>query len=239
MDNTPVVQTANTLIEKTPSSSLNYLKFIIGGLTTFVVFISGGLFLGKVIYSPKNKSSQTEITTSFTPVISPSTLPTESTVPTLSPTIMLISDPTINWQTYTYGKISFKYPQSFQKKPQAIGISKSLDTFTSEDSIYKLSFVSSANFSEQTGKPIYPSLEDIIKANSGHEVQRIMLDNHPAIKVLPYTISIGTANETVNSSVYTMGIEIISIEIKSTDQAKVKAGNEIFDQILSTFKFLN
>jgi len=149
-----------------------------------------------------------------------------------------ITDPTEKWKTYTNGSTSFKYPQLLKKDPSAAGFSSLLQSFTSEDGVYRLIFLSFANFNEQTGKPYWSSLGDLIMQNSDHEVQYTMLDNQQAIKILPYTSNIGTLNEMVSSSIRTL-TKTLSIEIKSTDQAKVRIGSQIFDQILSSFKFID
>lgn len=210
------------------SHFMKWLKILI-----FIILLSsGGTYLAFRFQKNNNKQTAT---------LSPASIQTTPSPIPISPTV----DPTVNWQTYTSGdgQFSFKYPQSlfYKKEPQTIGFSSSVDIFKSADGIYTLNFGSSANFSEQTGKPIYSSLDDIIQKYSGHAAQRITLDNQPALKILPYTTNIRTPNETVTSAVIslTKGITSISIEIKTTDQAKVRIGNDIFNQILSTFKFLD
>lgn len=253
MDNQPVVQINNPINNPTqpipPPPTKNYLLIIIAAIILLIFFATGGLFLGKVIYSPKKSSVPIEIVAS-SPTASPSPLLTETIGPTLSPTIVLIPNPTADWKSYTHPEdISFKYPSLFKEQyanPLRTGLG-TFNQFLNEDGIYTLTFSSVPNFQDFAGgKPKYSNLEDISKENSEHTAQQFNIDSHPAIKILPYTTNLGSTSETVTSAVYFFTtnannvnfVDSLTIEIKTSDQAKVRIGNEIFDQILTTLKFV-
>ena len=114
-----------------PPPPRNYLKFIIGGVIILVVFLSGGLFLGKTFYSRKSLTSENITSpTSFPttiPLVIPSSAPTQAATISINPTSDLYTESsrsaTDDWKVYNLNGIglSFKYPVNWNKGTEAEG----------------------------------------------------------------------------------------------------------------------
>lgn len=121
MDNTPVTQTTTIPIEPIPppSSSRNYLKFIIGGLIILGVVIFGGYFLVKSSSKPAEKACTMEAKICPDGSSVGRTGPNCEFTPCPEITNTQLS-PTPAWETYSNDKYNFSlsYPPTMKLGPK-------------------------------------------------------------------------------------------------------------------------
>lgn len=240
MDNSPVVQTTNNPIEPVPlQSSKNYLKFIIGGIVIFVAFISGGLFLEKYLYIPKPPV-----------IVQPAVTATQVIIPSLIPSI----DPTANWKTYNnnISKYSINIPPNWivnDKKGSFLGIPGEIVigsqsemnkgiwgttiAITEMSSSDRYGLDTQQQFDEWLTKKI--SLES---NESMYKIGNVKIDGMNAIQIVerstkrdmhPFYLIVTWVRKS-GTNYY--------IELMGNDSDKVTKFTNNYDQILSTFKFL-
>jgi len=158
----------------------------------------------------------------------------------------LTTRPPTDWMVYSNTHVSFEYPSSWVKKnPQPIG-SGLVQEIQSPDRTYTLTFTSRANYNNATGEP-FSSLGEFVGDYPEGKTEKTTLDQREAIRILPYTSPayIGTDKESDHSAVYVFSkdqqtIYILEITIQAKqDMAKVRVGHRTFNQVLSTFKFLD
>ncbi len=152
-----------------------------------------------------------------------------------------ISDQLANWTSYDiitepllgYVDYTVKVPPSWKRIEHS---SNFQDTETFQDTYgqYKLVIHQDKNYNSRTGKP-YATLREV--TSFPHDVTTLIVDGQPAARVLPraglesiYKVLFFSKD---NKSVF-------SIELETPeDGSKVKEGEDLFNQILSTFKFLD
>ncbi len=216
--NVPVEQ-APTPPPFTPHNSLNWLKLLIIGVVVLLVtsiFGIGGYLLG----SNKNTPSQL--------VQKPTPLPTKASVKAGDP-VSNAASATANWKTYTTSEFTFKYPA---------------DKYTVEERDKGYFAI----------KPI-----DVLSGFAGIMIDNRMLGGsydkvvsdlklnlvNPKVEALANGVKIsGTFGPPKQPGMSLEGTEIIDAYLKN-NSSYVKMGTidkssfAIFDQILSTFKFIN
>jgi len=203
---------------------INYL--IIGGVisTCLVIFGFGGYYLGRQS-SNKNFVSESKLT------------------PAPSPAPSQISDKTADWTSYdittepSLGYIDYtvKIPSSWKRIEHS---SNFQDTETFQDAykqpIYKLVIHQEKNFNSQTGK-VYATLREL--TDFTYDVPEMTVGGQQAAKVLPRAGSESIYKVLFFSKDAKL---VFSIELETPrDGSKFKEGEELFNQILSTFKFVN
>lgn len=203
---------------------INYL--VIGGviLTCLVIFGFGGYYLGKQS-SSKNLISESNLT------------------PTLSPTPSQTSDKTADWTSYEittepslgYVDYAVKIPSSWKRIEHS---SNFQDTETFQDVFgqftYKLVIHQEKNYNSQTGKA-----NTTLKELTGfpYNVPEMIVDGQQAARVLPRAGSESIYKVLFFSKDAKL---VFSIELETPqDGSKLEEGGELFNQILSTFKFVN
>ena len=200
-----------------PPPKINPL-YIIGGLFIMALILTGGIFIGKNLNTSQNIPAQ-EITPipTVTPMVIPSVIPSETPAPT--PTVTPIPDSTANWKTYTskeYG-FSFKYPPTTNYTyPGGIRESQ-IDNHTQVD-LY--------TFDDDLVLPVITVKQDQCRSDS-----ILVEDGQQLLKLM-----IGIKNLIVK----TKNGHCLSIFRDIYEPLDMlKRSNDILDQILSTFKFLN
>lgn len=140
---------------------------------------------------------------------------------------------TANWKTYTGSSFSFKYPSTLTKESQMPQGSGYTQYFKSSDGTYILTIIVKGNYNQLTGKP-FSDIGSYIDIKTGVNLK---VDGQEAISVCPRA---GCEN---TNDVYFFSKdskEIISIILETPKDASSldDSRTKIFNQILSTFKFL-
>lgn len=204
------VETPETVEEKKEKRWLKPLLFLILGIVLAVGLVFTGYKFGQ-------KQVQ----------IGPQ--PTPGLVATPTP------DPTANWKTCSDKDISFKYPSSWNQDPPQILGSRSIVEMRDPNKSYTFNFTKQANYNNATGKP-FASIYEYL--NMGYNVKTITIDGQVGIQPLPRA-----GSENVNAVYFfsqdSKFINILELSATTRDETDIKKGQEIFNQILSTFKFLD
>jgi len=199
---------------------------MIGGivLASFIVFGFGGYFLGK--QSP-NKNSVSESNLTQVPSPAPSEA-SEKTADWISYDIT--TEPSLGYMDYL-----IKVPSPWKRIEHS---SNFQDTETFQDAYgeftYQLVIHQQKNYNEQTSKP-YTTFKEL--TGFPYDVTTLIVDGQQAARVLPRA-----GSESIYKVLFFSKDSklVISIELGTPrDGSKVKEGEELFNQILSTFKFVN
>lgn len=171
----------------------------------------GGLFLGKSLNGPQ-KSTQPAAYS----------LPTQ--IPTPTP------DPTANWKTYsnTLAKFEIKYPAEWKEKTSP---TSGLPVFYSVDEKEVLFY----NFGPKGGMSMGDTIDNFCKGRHMKEIRRLFLDNFPAVYCQDPTLEPNRIFNQVLVQKDDFQIEINGDFVKEDSENSLK----IYNQILSTFKFLD
>jgi len=150
-------------------------------------------------------------------------------------------DPTADWKIFTStpGNLSFKYPSSFISKPEVTNGIAIIQDFTDKSGKYTLSFSITNNYNQTTEKP-YANIDEYI--NLPYQVKIIKIAELDGRQPLPRA---GSENENQISffsadkkTIYTINLKTGDSSL-NTSEADITAGQTLFNQILSTFKFTN
>jgi len=159
-----------------------------------------------------------------------------------------VTNLTVDWKIYDkkYPDFEFKYPQYFREEPMKL-YGPEQEWGQSFENRYNLIFGSMTNYNQETGKP-YVNLEEFFKIDN--VVKEIEVDGQRGIQVKPRA-----GSENVNAvyffsknkkTIYVMELttyisDYVSdkTRVNETDMPKIQEGQKLFDQILSTFKFLD
>jgi hypothetical protein len=144
-----------------------------------------------------------------------------------------------DWKTYSdsSSSLSFQYPPIFTPDPKIIGGSHYTQEFTDKSGKYSLSFMVAGNYNQITGTS-YPNIDEYIAMP--YRVSQVTVAGLDGRQPLPRA---GSENENNVSFLSADKSTIYSIDLKTgdnpmnTSESAVKAGQQIFSQILSTFKF--
>lgn len=138
------------------------------------------------------------------------------------------------WKVFSHDTISFKYPSSWELMPTQPSGSGFYQEVKDPSGIYSLTFSTEGNYNNQTGKPFKDLYEYI---NMPYRVKEVTAGGQEAVQPLPRA---GSEN------IY--GVFFFSKDAESIlnltlgtprDGLKIEEGQKLFDQILSTFKFLD
>ncbi len=265
MDNTPTVQTTNTPIEPIiPSPPRNDLKFIIAGLVILFVGLIGGYFLVKSSSKPAQKvcTLEAKICSDGSsvgrtgPDCEFASCPQITTTPTPTPILSTESSQSAvaDWKTYdnNISKYSINIPSnwivndtqgSFLGIPGEIvigsqsemhkGIWGTTIAITEISSSDRYGLDTQQQFDEWSAKKITPdSKERIFKEGDlkidGLEAVQFIMRSTPGVDTEPYYLLITWIRKN-NTNYY--------IELNANENT-VNQYTEIYNQILSTFKFL-
>lgn len=154
-----------------------------------------------------------------------------------------LSDPTTNWKTYSFQGGLFKYPPSWSENPVLTRGSGFTQEIKDKEGLYSLTFETLGNYSQLTGKP-YATLEEFI-GPPPNILETLTIDGQQGGRILPRA---GSENKNAivffskdKKTIYI--IELVTGSSTLTDtrvtEESVKTGQELFGQILSTFKFLD
>lgn len=219
------------VVPPTTPPSHSKLPWILLVVVLLLAFTTGGLYFGKQMSTPV------------------SVVPTPAPVAVV-PTV--VADPTANWQATTtdqmyvpnHQELSYQFSLKTPSGWQTISHSSNFPNeslFGSQDNLMNLSIAIQQNFNSKTGKP-YTTLDEFTGVPLS---QTLMVMGQHAEQVLPRA---GSENE---NKVFLFSEDqkiIISIDLKVGDntisdprvtQESIGQGQQIFDQILSTFKFTN
>lgn len=182
-----------------------------------------------LLLSTRNNTSQPN------PELSPSPFPDPYREPTGS-------TPTANWKTYNFPGGLFKYPPSWNENPlQNRGSVFTLEIKDNEG-LYSLTFVTQGNFNELTSKP-YATLEEFI-GPPPNILETLTIDGQPGGRILPRA---GSENKNAvvffskdKKDIYTLELDTGSSTLADprVTEESVKTGQELFDLVLSTFRFV-
>ena len=145
------------------------------------------------------------------------------------------SDETANWKTYTSqdNSYSFKYPTSWKQKSIQIFGSRSVQEIEDPQGAYLLSFINQGNYNNNTGKP-FADLYDFEQLP--YTIKTVRVNGQEGIQPLPRAGSEHITAVDLFSKDFKR-ILILELETQSRDEKEILKGQEIFDQILSTFRF--
>ena len=135
---------------------------------------------------------------------------------------------------YIDENVSFNYPSDWEQTSYDVLGSRSIVEIQDKQNFYTLTFTTQANYNNGTGKP-YESLQEFAGIDY---LKPFDVDGQEAIQPLPRA---GSENI---SAVYFFSkdkksIYILELEANITDEDNVQQSWKQFDQILSTFRFLN
>ncbi len=157
-----------------------------------------------------------------------STAPTSSSAPTI--------DETANWKTYRNDFITFKYPPNLKEETDTTkeGSYMSTLSFKSEDGIYRLILFFGLNMDS---KP--EELMEFIDRFSSNGGDKIKVDGQPAA-----VSQINTPDYPATITSYILSRDnrshiSVTLAVYSEDDRILINAKSTFDQILSTFKFLD
>jgi hypothetical protein len=146
-------------------------------------------------------------------------------------------DETAGWKSYISkdGSCSFKHPSTWTQKPIQILGSRSIQEIEDPQGRYSFSFTTQGNYNNGTGKP-YADLYEYV--NLPYTVKTVTIGGQEAIQPLPRAGS-ENSNAVYFFSTDFKRILILELETHSQDEKEVLEGQQLFTQILSTFKFLS
>ncbi|KKU83399.1 hypothetical protein A2973_04530 [Candidatus Gottesmanbacteria bacterium RIFCSPLOWO2_01_FULL_49_10] len=239
--------------------------WIMAGLTILGIGITVGLFLGKTLknpFTPKQSISSYEqcleaknsilqesypatcITANGKRFTQPLTdeekqnlLPPDQSVESTGSTA------TANWKTYSFSDGSFKHPNSWAEKPILIRGSGFTQEIKDKEGLYLLTLFTQGNYSQITGKP-YTTLEEFI-GPPPNILETLTIDGQQGGRILPRA---GSENKNAivffskdKKTIYTIELDTGSSTLADPQvtEESVKTGQELFDQILSTFRFVD
>ncbi|MCL5411727.1 MAG: hypothetical protein M1150_03235 [Patescibacteria group bacterium] len=149
------------------------------------------------------------------------------------------TDSTANWKTYKitsdsslgYESYQIKLPSTWKQVEHSSNF-HGTEVFQDEQSVYKLSIREQKNYNDQTKKP-YASLKEL--GGSSYDRDTLNVGSQQAVKVLPRA----GAENTYGVSFFSKDEELVySIALDTpVDGSKVREGETVFNQILSTFQF--
>ena len=154
--------------------------------------------------------------------------------PSLSPSLQIVDTPT--WQTYRNEEFGFevKYPKNWKEGEFILRGSGFNQEFQDIIGKYSSSLGKIGNYNQATGKP-YESLYDYI--NMPYKIKTIKVDGHEAIQPLPRS-----GSEHINSTIFFSkdfkSIYTLTLTTNNITEATIEEGQKLFDQILSTFRFV-
>ncbi len=163
--------------------------------------------------------------------------------PTSAPTVPPATstpDETANWKTYKGEKenVTFKYPPIWVEQPNLIRGSGFDQEIRDPEEKYRLTFSSVGNYNQVTGKQ-YVSLDEF--EGMPYKVRVVIVDGQEGRQPLPRAGSenINAVNFFSKDSkfIYTLELQTGDTAL-NTSETDVQKGQQLFDQILSTFKFL-
>ena len=154
-------------------------------------------------------------------------------IPTIGPTSTPLSSE--NWRTYANNSVTFQYPPDLQLESDTTNERSYLSTLSlkSEDGVLKLIFLFGLNMDSS-----FDELNSFLDKFATSGGRKITIDGQPAatsqINLVQYPTSYTTYLISKDNKSHTsISISINSKENQVTDEAK-----RIYDQILSTFRFL-
>ncbi len=252
----PEITSPLNTTQSTPKLRINWLHILIGVIIGVVLLGAGfGVYF---LTQPKSESTNEPIKVS--------TPSAKQATPSATATPSADKDETADWKTFTYEnpKISFKYPKSWfiNVEPEInnegnftvsissynptsiknypsdlpkkwilleIFVSKKATTSGGENSkLYD--FISSQALNVQVEKDKFY----LIKTKS------FKLDSYSAVRYTSEpTLDAGTEYYFRDNILINKGSLIWKVSILSPDKNHVKQSSEVFDQIISTFKFLD
>ena len=150
---------------------------------------------------------------------------------------------TADWKVYSFSDGSFKYPNGWVEKLILIRGSGFTQEIEDKDGLYHLTFFTQGNYNQITGNP-YSTLEEVI-GPPPNILETITVDGQKAGRTLPRARS-ENKNAVIffskdKKTIYTIELDTGSTTLadpKVTEES-VKTGQKLFDQILSTFRFVD
>ncbi len=162
----------------------------------------------------------------------------------ISPTpITIETDTTTNWKPYSFQGGNFKYPPSWDENPLLSRGSGFTQEIKDKDGLYTLAFETQGNYNQLTGKP-FATLEEFI-GPPPNILEKVAIDGEQGGRILPRA---GSENKFAvvffskdKKDIYTIELDTGSSTLADSrvTEESVKTGQELFNQILSTFKLLD
>ncbi len=149
------------------------------------------------------------------------------------------TDETADWKTYKDENVTFKFPPRWVEKPILIRGSGYTQEFEDPENKFSFTFSSTGNYSQVTGKP-YANIDEYI--NMPYKVKAVVIDGQEGRQPLPRA-----GSENINSAMFFSKDSkfIYTFELKTGNNAldtsvnDVNEGQRLFNQMLSSFKFLD
>lgn len=166
-----------------------------------------------------------------TPIVTP---PIITQAPKAQPTISETAD----WKTYKNEVITFKHPLAWEEKPIQPRGSGFTQEFKDPEGKISFSFMTQGNYSQLTGKP-YTTLDEFI--GMPYKVKPVIIDGQEGRQPNPRAGSENVFSVYFFSkdlkNIYNLNLQVGDTAL-NTPEVEVQKGQTIFNQILSTFKFL-
>jgi hypothetical protein len=162
-----------------------------------------------------------------TPVLPPP-VPTSRPVRIITTPVTAKPVPVINWKTFQNADVLFSVPSSWIEKPVLIRGSGYTQEFTDPGENPVLSFMSSGNYNQLTGKP-YASVDDYLPASS--RSRTVIFDGREGKQLLPLADGENLSSAVVLSPDSQF---IYTLDLKTVDAA---SNQQIFARILTSFRF--
>lgn len=185
--------------------------FILIGVLVIAGLIGGAFYFGKAIFRPKPENSVVSSQT-FVPL----------------PSVSTNTNEVAGRKTYSSNGVSFQYPSTWEVKSQ--------DNIVDPSGLYSLSLANEINYNKETKKP-FENLLEYEGLSSGSVT--VIVDGQKAIQVLPRAGSENSNSIDVFSKDFKQIYTLILTMNAQEDDSKIKEGQKLFSQILSSFKFLD
>jgi len=144
-----------------------------------------------------------------------------------------------SWSTYENEDLTFKFPSQWTDKPILIRGGGYTQEFDDPQKKYILTFLSSGNYNQITGKP-YTNIDEYVRMP--YKTKIVTVDGQEGRQPLPRAGS-ENANSVVFFSIDSTVIFTLELQTGGSpldvSESDVKEGQELFDQILSSFRFKN
>lgn len=161
------------------------------------------------------------------------------TITVSEPTAIPVVDEIANWKTYTDKDVRFSYPSTFTAEPIMPQGSGFTQEFKDSSGKYTFSFVVRGNYNQETGKP-FTLIDDFI--GMPYQVKILTVGGQSARQPLPRA---GSEHENSVSFFSQDKQNIYTFDLQTGDNpmtispSDIAVGQQLFDQILSTFKFVD
>lgn len=150
-----------------------------------------------------------------------------------------IFDQSSKWESYNGENVTFKFPPGWIQKAGLKNGSEFSQEFNDPEGKLTFVFMSKRNYNQQTGSP-YATIDEYI--GLPYKVKSVLIDGQEGRQALPragsenvYAVDFFSKDSKL---IYRLSLEVGSNPV-DVPEKEVAAAEDIFNQIIFTFKFLN